>query len=78
MADNIFTNEEFKELVTTLSTITTHIPEDKGQYIWHNYRVISGSNENTPCYCGSSAGLWIKAVNTIRGYIKDNADKYNA
>ena len=78
MIDNKFTNDEFKELVTILTSITTHIPEDKAQYVWHNYRVISGSNENTPCQCGSSAGLWRKAVDTIREYIKTNSDKYNA
>lgn len=78
MAENLFTNEEFTNLVTTLSTITTHIPENLGPYIWDTYKKITGSNENRPCYCGSAANHWRKAVDASREYIKNNSDAYNA
>lgn len=75
--DKLYTNEEFKELVQFAASITSHIPENKAGYVWHNYRKISGSNENSPCMCGSSAGLWRKAMETIREYIKNNQQIYN-
>lgn len=78
MAENLYTDLGFQELVKTLSEITTHIPEQTAPFIWNNYKHISGSNENQPCMCGSSANLWRKAVDTIREYIKNNAQKYNA
>lgn len=78
MADNLYTNEDFKLLRETIQSITSHIPEQQAGYVWNNYKAISGSNENQPCMCGSSAGLWRKAVDTIREYIKTNSDKYNA
>lgn len=77
MENRLYTNEEFKELVEFAGSITTHIPENKAGYVWHNYRKISGSNENSPCMCGSSAGLWRKAMETIREYIKNNHQTYN-
>jgi len=73
----LYTNEEFIELVEFAASISTHIPENKAGYVWHNYKKISGSNENQPCMCGSSAGLWRKAMDGIREYIKTNSDKYN-
>ena len=78
MADKLFTDEEFNELVQTLNGITTHIPENLGPYIWDTYKKVTGSNENRPCYCGSSANLWRKAVDANREYVKKNSDKYNA
>lgn len=74
----LYTNEDFKVLVETLQSITTHIPEQTAGYVWSNYKKISGSNENQPCMCGSSANHWRKAVDTCREYIKTNSDKYNA
>jgi len=72
----LYTNEEFIELVEFAASISTHIPENKAGYVWHNYKKISGSNENKPCLCGSSAGHWRKAMDAIREYIKTNSDKY--
>ena len=77
MEQNKFTNEEFKEMVEFLSTITSHIPENKAGYVWHNYKLISGDNSNQPCTCGSAANHWRKAIDTMRNYVKENADKYN-
>lgn len=77
METKLYTNEEFKELVEFSNSITTHIPEHKAGYAWDNYRKINNTTENQPCMCGSSAGLWRKAMDTIRAYIKNNSDKYN-
>lgn len=78
MENNIYSNEEFLNLVKTMEGIQSYIPENLAGYVWNNYKHISGSNENTPCMCSSASGLWIKAANTIRDYIKTNSDKYNA
>jgi len=75
--NNLYTNEEFKSLVETLDSIGNYLPDDKVGYIWSNYQKIANTTESQPCSCGSSAGLWIKAVNTIRTYIAENKDKYN-
>lgn len=75
---NLYTHEEFSSLKQTLESIGNYIPDDKIGYIWSNYQKIANTTENQPCSCSSSAGLWIKAVNTIKEYIKQNSDKYNA
>jgi hypothetical protein len=78
MADNLFTNEEFKEIVDLLNIIRDYLPEDKAGFVWSNYKKISGDNSNQPCTCGSSAAHWKRAVDTIRDYVKNNAQNYNA
>ena len=75
--DNLYTNEEFLSLKGTLDTIGNYLPDDKVGYIWSNYQKIANTTEGQPCSCSSSAGLWIKAVNTVRNYIKENSEKYN-
>jgi len=78
MADNtLYTKEEFISLKQTIDGIGNHLPEGLVGMIWDNYKKISGSNENQPCTCGSSASLWRKAVETIRNYINQNQDSYN-
>jgi hypothetical protein len=72
MAQDKFTSEEFLEMKQILSQITTRIPEDKMPYIWDKYLRITGTQEPKPCGCQSAAGLWIKAIDTIRKYISDN------
>lgn len=76
MANNKFTNEEFKEMQDFLPTITTHIPESKAGWVWHCYRQITESLEPTPCLCGSSAAHWRKAIDTMRNYVKENEQNY--
>jgi hypothetical protein len=78
MAENLFTNEEFKEIVDLLNIIRDYLPEDKAGWVWNNYKRITGSSEPQPCNCGSSAGHWKKAVDTLRVYVKENAQNYNA
>ena len=63
--------EEIEELKVVLSEITTHIPNHRTHYIWSTYKVITGSKEPTPCQCGSSAGHWRKAVDSLRLYIDE-------
>lgn len=75
--NKIYTNEEFKEMVEFLQTITTHIPEHQAGYVWNNYKKISGDHSNQPCMCGSAAAHWRRAIETMREYVKTNSDKYN-
>ena len=77
MADLLFTKEEFTEMKEFLESITDYIPENKGPWVWDTYKKITGSNENRPCYCGSAAGHWRKAVTSMKDYVKDNAVIYN-
>lgn len=64
-----YTEAEYNELKTIVNNITTHIPNDKMVYIWNNYKKLTGSTEATPCSCGSAAGHWKRAVETIRNFI---------
>lgn len=70
MEDNLFTEEELKELKLVMETIGSYLPTDKTNYIWDSYLRITGKRENRPCTCKSSGSLWAKAINTIREYLK--------
>lgn len=61
------TEEELKYLA---DSITTFIPKHLMKDVWQGYKQISNSNEPQPCSCKSSSGLWLKAVNTIKEYVK--------
>ncbi len=65
-----YTEEEFKELKSVIDSITTHIPNDKMGYIWNNHNKILNTKEPTPCSCGSAAGLWNRATQTIREFVR--------
>ena len=79
MEQTKFTAEEYQKLKETILPIKDYLPENILPYIWDNYRIISGNiEEGRPCSCGSAAGLWKKAVDTIRTYINENKDNYNA
>ena len=68
-----YTKEELAELKQFITSLGLNLPEDKLHYVWDNYKRITGSNENQPCSCQSSASLWIKAVEAIRTYVQENA-----
>jgi len=70
MKENLFTEEELKQLRETMEEIGAYLPTDKTGYIWSNYIKINGKSEPTPCTCKSSGKLWAKAVETIREYLK--------
>lgn len=65
-----YTEEEFNQLKAVAETITTHIPNDKVDWVWNNHNKINGNNESKPCTCGSAAGHWARAMETIRNFIK--------
>lgn len=73
MENSLYTPEEFNRLKAMLDSITTHIPTELAPEVWNNYRKIAKSTEPTPCNCGSSAGLWRKAVDVIRDYVNQNS-----
>ena len=67
-----YTEEELKELKTTMSSMGGYLPKDLTGYIWDNYKRITNSKENQPCTCPSSGKLWQKAINAINTYLKEN------
>jgi hypothetical protein len=64
-----YTEEEYIELKNVVDAIGAYIPNDKMNYIWNNYKKITGSRESTPCSCGSAASHWRRAVDEIRNFI---------
>jgi hypothetical protein len=64
-----YTEAEYIELREVMHTITTHIPNDRMGWVWSNHNKILKTNEGQPCSCGSAAGHWIRAADTIRNFI---------
>jgi hypothetical protein len=64
-----YDESEYVELKSIMDTITTHIPHDRMGWIWSNHNKISKTNEPQPCSCGSAAGHWKRAADTIRTFI---------
>lgn len=72
MEQTKFSVEEYQKLKETAEGINDYLPENLLPYIWDNYRIISGNiEEPRPCSCGSAAKHWMKAVDTIKNYIKE-------
>ena len=67
-----FTEWEFLDMKTVSKEITTRIPEDKMAVIWDWYLRINAVQEPKPCGCQSAAGLWIKALDSVRKFISEN------
>ena len=65
-----YTKEEYLELKETFEkNVTNYLPDHLAGWAWNNYNKINGSRESQPCTCGSSAGHWKRAVETIRTFI---------
>lgn len=72
MEQTKFSVEEYQKLKDSIKEVKDYLPENLLPYIWDNYRIISGNiEEPKPCSCGSAAGLWKKAVDTIKNYIRE-------
>lgn len=70
------TGDEFRQVKERLELITTHLPKDDYtlRLIWSSYVKVIGIPQPQPCSCGSSGGLWLTAVDTLRKYIRENAE----
>lgn len=69
-----YTISEVLELEERMRGIDTFIPDSMMGYVWSNYQKILNTTEPQPCGCRSAAGLWIKAVDTIKQFLVENAD----
>lgn len=67
-----FTLSEVLDLEKEMRVIDTFIPDSKMGYVWNAYQRILNTTEPQPCGCRSAAGLWIKAVDTIKQFLRDN------
>ena len=67
------TISEVLELEEKMRGIDTFIPDSMMGYVWSNYQKILNTTEPQPCGCRSAAGLWIKAVDTIKQFLSQNA-----
>lgn len=63
--------EEFEELEKRLNNIKAFLPDGEMSYIWQTYNKIRNANETQPCSCRSSAGLWTRAVDGLRDFVKE-------
>ena len=72
-----YTEDEYNELKSIMKDITTHIPTDKMGWLWGNHNKILNTNEPQPCSCGSAAGNWKRAAETVRNFISQTEAKIN-
>ena len=66
--------EEFQELETRLNNIKAFLPEGEMSYMWQTYNKIRNATETQPCSCRSSAGLWTRAIDGLRAFVKERND----
>lgn len=66
-----YTEAEYIELKEVMDTITTHIPTNRMSWVWNNHNKILKTKEPQPCSCGSAAGHWRRAADTIRTFISN-------
>lgn len=64
-------DDEVKELREFLAGLGAYLPENKMSYVWSLYKKVANSNEPQPCSCQSAAKLWVKALDTVRNYVKE-------
>ena len=62
--------QQFIELKEKIKGVDAYLPDNMLNYVWNTYKSVTGSIENQPCGCASAGGLWLKAVNAIKDYIK--------
>ena len=67
-----FTFEEFQLIQAEMNAIGVYLPSDATaqRKLWQNCVRIRGKAENQPCSCKSSAGLWVRCIDDIKGFIK--------
>ena len=51
--------------------VKNRIPNNRIDFIWNTSQDILGTKVAKPCTCGSAAGYWRDAVNTINEYLED-------
>jgi len=71
MEQTKFTAEEYQALKDLIARTKDYLADGDLSLVWNSYKKITSSEENQPCGCGSAAGLWKKAVDSIRNYIKE-------
>jgi hypothetical protein len=52
-------------------TITDRIPENLMNKVWSLHNQINGTRERQPCGCASAARHWVRAMESIRGFVKN-------
>ena len=65
-----FTDEEYLELKSLMSTVKDYIDPNQVHPLWNAYNKITGNNGPAPCTCNPRK--WIDAVNDIRNFISQN------
>jgi hypothetical protein len=69
--DNKYTKEQYEQVKNDYTAVGARLTDGAlAGRIWSYYKTISGNTtEPQPCLCGSSSGLWSKAVTVVRDYI---------
>lgn len=61
---------EWLEAVNIVNTISDRIPENMAKTVWYLHLKITSTKEPQPCTCPSSGKHWLRAVTTIREFVK--------
>jgi uncharacterized protein YchJ len=62
--------EDYQKVNQIVSEVSTNIPPNYINAVWHYHNAILGTNERKPCTCSSAAKHWIRAMETLRNYVK--------
>jgi hypothetical protein len=65
-----FTEQEYLDLKSLMSTVKDYIDPNQVHPIWNAYNKITGNTGGAPCTCNPRK--WIDAVNDIRNFISQN------
>lgn len=65
------TQEEYINLRDFITSIGSHLPENKTGYVWSMFNRLNGTNEPQPCTCPSSAGHWRRAVDFLINWVNE-------
>lgn len=63
-----FTEQEYNDVVTLMSSVKDYIDPSQVHPIWNAYNKIINSSEPAPCTCNPRR--WKDAVNEIRNFIQ--------
>jgi hypothetical protein len=70
-----FTIEEYQRLKDVVIPIKEFLPDNQTNFIWGSYQRIANTRESQPCTCPSSGGLWRKAVDVCKNFIKETEER---
>jgi hypothetical protein len=65
------TEQEWETAQHLSDTIRDRIAENQMGIVWSLHNKINATSERQPCGCASASKHWIKAMESIRGFVRN-------